>query len=509
MSNSKLYALTGIFGDKEWDFIVKALVSPAFGNNREEVRRRLLTFAQHIRKHAPELADSPKSKHIEQQIWKALYPDKPYNDGRMRQEKTALLQAIEQIIPHIILQNLPTLQAVWELRYYAELLPLHPYFEAKLNEYQQQIPQWTESSLYDTEYYNHKLQVEEAIAVYYTQQPNHTDNFNLNQTAAALNTYFIAQQLRFALYLINLNQQAQLPLQALPFLPHLMAYIAENESRYSQELTIWTRYQTLLLLSDTNASIAQIEQHLPLLQKSLMYFPAQEKNNLYVYATNYVISRLNADTNLENIKHYWKFLYNIYISVGIAQHLALRPKGYIVSDSLRNILVAALNAHDTPHERARISAELETFLQTIEGKILGETPDQVYFKAALAILLFLKQQYNDCSRSLYLNPLPTNPFWVLDLSRLMIKAYYELKNDNQLESEINNFKTGLYRNSIKHCPINEPLKEANLNFVKLLGKILQPSTAKNPKRIQEIRTDLITLSTADKKWLFDKLMELT
>ncbi len=505
MSHNKLYLLTSTFDDDAWDFIRKAIMSPIFGNSRDNVRQRMATFARYIQQYSADLTTAEQASITEQLIWKKLFPKNKYNDGRMRQERTALTQMIESIIPYLYLHSNAALQTLMRTDYYANYLALHPYFEAQLNVHKQQLSDFAQEYGLDTLYYYYQLRTEELILVYETQKAEHGSDLNLQQTTAAIDNYFIAQKLRFALYIINREPHKDIKKQA--FIAGILNHIDNNTEQYKQERTIWVRYKTLLLLNNPKTQAADIREHLELLQQYFALFSKQEQANLYTYILNFVVHQINNYSNYEQLKKCWNLSYELYLNIGIPQNLIYRSSGHLTHEALRNVLVAAINAYETPKQRQQVAQEMQQWLESIAHKILDDDK-QIYFKAAQNFCLFMQQQYKQCAYHIYINPLPINVAWLLDMCRLSIKAYYELQSEEQLDIEINNFKTGLHRNSVKHCPITDQQKTLNLNFVKFLLKINRPTTTNNAKRIQEISEDLKnTPDVVDRKWLLDKLDE--
>lgn len=90
MRNDKIANLLGALSSKERKTFQKFLASPYF-NSKEEYGRMFDIICEKVLK--PE-----HSKYSEKDLWEELFPDKPYNQGVLRQHKSQLTRLFERFI---------------------------------------------------------------------------------------------------------------------------------------------------------------------------------------------------------------------------------------------------------------------------------------------------------------------------------------------------------------------------------------------------------------------------
>lgn len=502
MSSYILYDVARTLSDSDWQFIYTAIKANIFVKFKQNVQSRLIDLATHIQQH---FSHSPEAELKKELLWQTIYPQKKYNDARMRQEMTQLLQVIESLLPYLQLKNNICEQQVLLIEYYAHKHNIHKYFAKKIEDIHKQTPQdWGELTPEKRYYYQYRLQ--EAQSIVASQYPSTNHNVDLSQVSQLFNLHYIVEKMRYALHIITKQNHIA---DGTAFTDEIIQYISIREAYFKQEPAIWIYYKTYMLLNSQFIDIKDINEHLVLLQNSLNVFSLQEKNNLFTYITNHLIELIANENNYNNIMSYYRYCYELYLQVGIPQKLIYLANGKIAPDVLRNILVFAFNAYNKEDPEFAISTpKLADFINSIE---IYADNNQVYAHAAQSFLLFMNGKYADAIRNIYINELPDNLFWVLDLCRINLKSYYELGDIDGFERELSNFKVSLYRNSIKNFDLMgfEKQKHQNINFIKFITKIAHLSTFKNEARISKIRTALLSeTGIVDKKWLLSKLKNL-
>ncbi len=82
-------------------------------------------------------------------------------------------------------------------------------------------------------------------------------------------------------------------------------------------------------------------------------FSNKSKPILY-YILNFVVHQINNYSNYEQLKKCWNLSYELYLNIGIPQNLIYRSSGHLTHEALRNVLVAAINAYETPKQRQQV-----------------------------------------------------------------------------------------------------------------------------------------------------------
>lgn len=126
---------------------------------------------------------------------------------------------------------------------------------------------------------------------------------------------------------------------------------------------------------------------------------------------------------------------------------------------------------------------------------------QSTYQFCLAKILFSENKYIECID--FLNKHKTiDIFQDLELRRLQIMCFYELKERVLVDNYLNTFKVFIHRNDT----INKMYKESNNNFVRFLNRL---NKTVDVKKVEGILTEINTAErVAEKQWLIEKTVEL-
>lgn len=224
-----------------------------------------------------------------------------------------------------------------------------------------------------------------------------------------------------------------------------------------------------------------------LLQHQLL-FPKLERWNLYKYAINFCIKKINSGKS-----NYHKELLDLYKV--LLENKIIFPNGYLSQWTFKNIITvsAHLEAFDWT----------ETFIQQYESYLIPEEK----FNAITynrATLYNAQKNYPAALQTLH-NVEFTDSSYHLGAKIIQLKSYYELEETEALYSLIEAFRKYLLRNK----DISDYRKKANNNMLKIAKGIYQlkvhgatmTTSAFNQKR-RNIEAKLRMLNPiANKDWL--------
>jgi hypothetical protein len=142
------------------------------------------------------------------------------------------------------------------------------------------------------------------------------------------------------------------------------------------------------------------------------------------------------------------------------------------------------------------------FIQEKKNAIVPADIREDAFNYSMALLHFYRKEYNSVLTMLqqveYLNV-----FYKIDSRKLLIQAFYELKEWDSLDSAMNAFRVFMHRNK----EISDLHKKNNQNFINFLYKLVSAPVNKQ-KRLQQLRQQLRnSRDVAERKWLMEKLDE--
>ena len=281
--------------------------------------------------------------------------------------------------------------------------------------------------------------------------------------------------------------------------------ISENKAYANYPILKIYRYTLLILKNKFDAQ--NIDEYIELLKNHLGEFYSKDATTLFTYAFNYLITRVNQASNEEISNQFREKLYSLYVEVGLKNHI-LYVNGKIFPNDLKNIITLILSLPEKKNwSRKRKIQVASDFLQEHQNRISG-TESEEYYNYNLAQLQFYEHRYLQAIKTISQIQL-SNVYYILAIRKLKIKAYHELDDIDELEREINSFRTAMYRSSIEGVDIPEQIKNYNMYFIKILKRIIHPKTYKNKTRIAKLITEIQkTKLIAERKWLLEKLEEV-
>lgn len=131
-----------------------------------------------------------------------------------------------------------------------------------------------------------------------------------------------------------------------------------------------------------------------------------------------------------------------------------------------------------------LSPEIKTTLRFCEAKFAFAQHD---YQKSLDILITYK---------------PLNIFQELDLRRLQVMCFYELKERVLVDNYLNSFKVFVHRNQ----EIVNRTKESNNNFIRILNRL---NISIHIEKIEKLKSEINeNIHVAEKQWLLTKIEEL-
>lgn len=494
MNHSKLIRLFHTFSTTDWEEFKLFIQSPYFERLRQQTLVRKQKLINYIQKHIDKShTDNPQL--YKKIVWRKIFPRKPYQDSRMRQEMTSLAQSVENYIIQKQFNFKDINKQLMLLEYYASNNLIHHDFSTLFSSVEKKV---VEADFKGNEWHYNKFLLERCKAKYLG---NDNDKKNILKIVGHLDQYYFFSKIGYACIIANHPHLRQ---SELPFLREIIAHLNEP-NQITQQNPFLKIYIIALQLLQGQTSQVSFENYIFLLNKYIDKFPVIDQKSLYSYGLNYIIRIIN--TNCEEVQKNKFMLYQLYKKVGLKKGL-IYINGKITPIDIRNITILILNLKNTNNQFPTTwkEQELQELLETHKDKIAEPCAEGAY-QFNYARLLFLQQHYEQAFNLLLDAEIPPIVNYVLDKRRLIIKCLYELNNIDDLDREVNSFEQALRRQSVERVAISERRQAQNLHFVSFVNRIKHASTYKNDKRIQKIQADLeATTTIVDKKWLVEKLM---
>ena len=471
MLQTKFYDYTSRMTVYELNRFAKYINSPLFN---EDEKLKLFTNAV-----LPFIKSKTLSNTNEKDIWKQVFSNAKYNGAKFTRLLSDTVKKVEHFLIIDRFQQQKSLQAAWQL----ELMN-----ERKLDKH---VPELMNLALR-----KHKSQPQRDADFYYTgfllqQQQNmflenkelRSAEKNLEEVIRALDTYYLVQKLKYCAAMLHyknfLTVEGEIPL-----INEILKYLESGQFEAVPAIEIYRRIILSYTDEDGAAHFIRLKE-LIVAHQSL--FALEEVKNLYVFAMNYCIIRIN-DGKSEYLNEI------LYLYKQALENDVLLDNGQLSQWDYKNIVTTAL--------RVKEFKWTEQFLNDYKPKLPKEDRANAYTfnlaryyffvkKYDLVLQLLQEVKYNDI-------------FYQLDAKITLLKTYFELGEWQPLYSLKDSFRILLRRKRLI-----TPQQKANYNNLLKFSIRLFKIDVKDKAKLKTLKQE-ITLATnvADKSWLMEKVTEL-
>ena len=473
MQKSNLILYFRRFSKRDWREFRKFVRSPYF-NQREDIVRLFdyLDFVLHHSK--PKALDRKK-------VFTSVFPTETFEEKKLRHITSFLLKITKRYLAQAESQNDP----VQMQQYLCKSLHkkgLGTFFEKELFNAQQILEKET---FRDSKYYFQKYQLglEEAM---FTMPQRRSGEMNLQSTANQLTISYISSMLRLSCN-IQSHQTMSKQVYDLKLLPEVLALIESGFFLDVPSIAVYFRCYSAFEWLEKNqieASENNFEELKHLIAKHWKLFPPSEIRDIYLFAINYCIKRLNAGD-----RNFIREAFELFRSGLINK--TLLEEGILSSFTYKNITRLGMALKEDEW--------VEQFLEMYKKYLLPRERENTW-RYNLAFFYFQQQKYKQAMR-LLLQTEFKDVLNNLDARRMLLKSYFELGEFNALDSLLDSFLRYIHRQKI----LVGYHKENYLNLIRFVKKIIQigmlPSNELNKLKEEILRTPHL----AEREWLLEKI----
>ena len=472
MRNTKLYAVLEYFDKKEQSRLRKYLLSPYFNSNEDLV----ILFETVVKQ-----LNSTKVKAFEKkEVWKKLENTKKYDDVRFRKYMSDLLKLIENFLAQEIYENSPLIRATNLLNAVEtkNLTKMHNSTLRTARRLSEQIKHR------DADYYYHQYLIElsyHKLTDFDNKRTNETSNEK--EIIQNLDFFYFAEKLRIHSSMLSNQYLVKRDMESL-FFDEVIEYVKNREFEETPAISIYFQIYLTQVEADNENHYFKLKK---LLNKYYTLFPAAQAYDMYIFAMNYCIRRLN-----QGKPNALEELFILYKE--------LLPKKLILVDGelspwhFKNIIVTAL--------RLKEYKWTEDFI----GEYKNYLPEKIRENAVsfnLAQVYFYQKKYIKVSQIL---PMIEYEDFTYNLGSkaMLLATYFETNEIEPLYSLFESFRAFLNR----HKKFPPDRRESYLNLIKFTKKLTKLK-ARDKKGIQKLKDDIEkNKNIASINWLLDKITEL-
>jgi hypothetical protein len=412
-------------------------------------------------------------------IYRAVYPDLPFDMPRLRRLFSDLTLLIEQFMANQQLEQdkltqLRLLKRAYQTRGldkdYEHLLVL----ESK--ELATEPKQDAEHLYQQYLHTNHQYQ-------YLSGKQNRSMQLNPSQLLDGLDAFYLAAKLRICCEVVNRANILNTSFDK-PMVDGLLASLAQSPHREVPSIALYHSVLLTLVEPDVVAHYQHLKQQLPHIAQ---LFDKNELKDIYALAQNYCIRKVNTGHSI-----FLRELFELYHL--LLQNGLLTEDGHLSPQHYKNIVFVALRLDEV--------AWCRQFIEDYRNALPPNHQNDAYYYN-LAYWHYFKKDYAKTLQ--LLNRIGfTDVFYFLDSRSLLLKTYYELDEIDALLGLMDTFRSNLQRNK----QISTYQKTIYLNLVKVVKKLarLHPS---NKAQFQKLKQFVETnRQIADRNWVLGKLNEM-
>jgi hypothetical protein len=469
MVESKLIQLLRSFSRPEWRAFIDFVRSPYFNK-----QKKLVLFCAHLKKLA--YNGFPEEKLERETLFKAVFPDVPFDNKELNYVSNNLLQLAQTFIGldrHAQNESMQTLDVLDSLL--ERDLVKHYSFESRSLE-----KKLEKSSLRDSGFHFFNYRYAGLKNRYFLQQKERRHDPQLEKMQEQLDRYYIAQKLRIACEMLD-RQQFISHNYSISLLDEILSHLNLYPSLKKESPAIALYIELFQLLTAESSSSEHFIRYRSLLSRYREHFPLDEMRNLFLYAINFCLRQVRAGRT-----KYLSELFDLY-QEGIESRL-LFENDRLSPWTFKNVvkLGLRLKKYDWTH------AFIESAVAHLEPSYRNDArhynlAEWSYFtgKYGDAITLLTKSEFSDI-------------YYVLDARVMLAKIYYETEEWDALESLLNAFRVYLNRNR----QVPDGVKKLYLNFLNFLSQLLKSPNGKHPGLSAKVKS---TTSLVERNWLLEKV----
>lgn len=477
MYNGKLFLCLDSLTKPEKNRFRDFVHSPFFNKNEDTIR-----FLDILDKDI-------EKKLTKEQVFKALFPKLKYDARKITDQVYYLTRLVEQFLSYQKFSDDPTLQNINLLSECLDrsiekmALAVSGNIETRFKE----------TKFLDYNHYYREYMYQAELDRYYVGRENIKRDESLQKKADSLDLFFIYARLRDCCEMLNRTQIMQSSYR-MPMLNYIKAYVEEYLSDFEKYPAIGIYYHILLMLQNPETD-EHFRKLIFLLDAKYSFFPDIELRDMYNYARNYCIRKINAGDN-----EFYRPLFEIskkFIETGL-----IFTGKFITQRDYKNIISGALRIGE--YEWAF------QFLNEYKSKIVTEHRQNAY-SYNLANYYYETKEYAKAVKLLR-DVEFTDVYYNLDAKTMLLKIYYEQGEDEAFLALAAAFKNYLNRNRF----INEQTHEIYNNLLNFTRKTfylknMLPYQRKKDfgKKVVELKQKVESVrNIVNSKWLLEEIERL-
>jgi hypothetical protein len=473
--SNKLILLLKTFSKHDLNRFKKYLASPFF-NESPFIEQLYSIIIPVLLKKGKKQEESPLLKEA---VWKKIFPNKPYNDIKMRRLSSDLLKQAFSFLAYNQYQSNPLREQTFLLQALNDA-ERSKHFEGLIKQFESHS---TKNKIRDSDFHYYQQLIEHS-KYEFNEKSRKSFSTKLEKTNFHLDCYYFIKKLKN--YCDVLGYKNFLPIDSeIQLIPHLFEHLEKEDFLAVPNIKAFYLVAKMFLHPQEETYFFQLKA---LLQDFTSTFSKADLSILYTHLMNYCIHK---KINIGKSEFYQELfeLYQITLQIFVNE-----GKEKLDLHRYKNMVTVGL--------QVKKYKWVENFIQVYTNSLDKEHRENA-LTYNLAKVYFYQKKYNQVIEQLSAVKYK-NHIYALGGKLLLLKTYFELKEFIALDSLIDSFRIYIRRNKL----ISREVKQQYLNMLRFVKKLsnIMPG---DKKALDKVRLNIDKCKAlAGKKWILEKLEEL-
>ncbi len=481
MHQSLLITALNTINKKEWKAFCNYVEGVCLRKNQ-----KLFELVQYIGKYYPNLEHKRLTKEI---VYRHLFPKSKYHQLKINNLISDLYKLLEEFLVIQRLSQHPHLQKQFLLQEWRER-GLEKHFQRGLKAGRREAET---AALQDRHFFWEQYLIEEEADRFYDEKGKRAKDESLQRRVDYFDLYYLASKLRFCCEMVNREKVIQVEYEY-RMMEEVMQFVCKHMDYLKDYPAVMVYYQILQTLLNHEEE-RYYQELIQLLEKHSTNFSKQEAQELYAYAQNYCVLKINSGQTA-----YLNELLQLYQQ--LLDKALLIENGVMSQWNFKNIVTVGL--------RLRQFDWAIHFVEEYKDYLKPEEKENAYYYN-LASLYYGQKRYQEAMERLLQVELNDVSYY-LGTKSLLLKIYYEIEETEALFSLVDAVKIYMIRTKL----IPKYQKDSYLNLLKFTQKAYKiksdqayADAADLRKKWQQLQTAIAdTPNIANVNWLREKVGEL-
>ncbi len=325
--------------------------------------------------------------------------------------------------------------------------------------------QWEKAPVRNRDYYHFQFRLAVEKDNYFNQLEQHSHQ-SIQHKQDSLDIFYLSEKLRDACEMLLRKRLLQVE-YSIHLLEEILTEIRQHPAKYQAIPSIMVYFQIYQMLTEqASGHYFELKQ---ILQQQAHAFPKEELRSIYAYAQNYCIGQINKGKGT-----FLAELFELY-KAQLANHLLLE-NGNLSEWHYKNIVTVGL--------RLEAFDWVANFIEGYKEKLPLQSRENAYHfnKAAYS---YATEKYSEVLQ-LLLTVEYSDIRYSLDAKSLLLKAYYDLEENETLFALCDAFRQYLKRNR----EISDFRKEGYYNLLKFTQKAARIRASKGFESREKLEREL-------------------